>query len=276
MAGITAEEVAVVFGSGMLPVEGEAGQIRLSDIVNVDVSLSASAVASNGTYRGLLSEADYAVDHGPTPTHFRSLRPDDFQIDSRSVYEQYAQYIRGSCAKRAPMKKVSAPSRKTLVSEPAVAEDDLDLTQPRRLLAIEAEGLLGYTPLLKDAGTPGKLRRALAELEIETLNQDSVDKYKAQMVQHYASHQKLADPTWRITSLKAYTQPVPEYVLRKACQIKRTLPDAEFYVDQLAVDPFLIVSLVPLKDFMTNQATRALDPEQAAYVEVWDEPKFEK
>jgi hypothetical protein len=50
-----------------------------------------------------------------------------------------------------------------------------------------------------------------------------------------------------------------------------------FYVEQLAIDPFLIVTLTPLQDFMTfsRTLTRELDPETAAYVEAWSEPKFE-
>jgi hypothetical protein len=81
-------------------------------------------------------------------------------------------------------------------------------------------------------------------------------------------------PTWRLMKLRSYTAPVPEFVLQKAIEIKRELPEAEFYVDQLAIDPFLIVSLVDLADWSTNK-DRKLDPETAAYVEVWSEPKFE-
>jgi len=45
----------------------------------------------------------------------------------------------------------------------------------------------------------------------------------------------------------------------------------------LAQDPFLIVTLEPLTDFVSHERTleRELDPETAAYVEVWSEPKFE-
>ena len=170
---------------------------------------------------------------------------------------------------------VDAPSKATLTRVPAVVVEELSLDDPRRKLAVDAEMLLGYQPLLRDTKAPGRLRRALAALEIEVLDQTSVDAYKVQMVQHYASHQKMRDPTWRIRPLRGYSQPVPEHVLAKAVEIKRVLPEVEFYVDQLAVDPFLIVSLAKLEDVWTNQTTRGLDPETAAYVEVWDEPKFE-
>ena len=85
----------------------------------------------------------------------------------------------------------------------------------------------------------------------------------------------LTAATWRLTSLKNYAQPVPELVLQKAVEIKRELPEAEFFVDQLAVDPFLLVSLTGIPDYSRNTPSRNLDPETAAYVEVWAEPKFE-
>jgi hypothetical protein len=170
-------------------------------------------------------------------------------------------------------KKVDEPSREML-KRVEVEVQDLDLTDPRQKLATEAEALLGYTPLRKELRTPGTLRRVLAKLEIAVLDEESVNQYKNQMVEHYRTHNKMLSPTWRVTRLREYTQPVPEFVLAKAVEIKRELPEAEFYIDQLAVDPFLIVSLAPVMDFMTNQK-RNLDPETAAYVEVWAEAKFE-
>ena len=168
---------------------------------------------------------------------------------------------------------VDAPSRDTLVRVPApVIEPD---ATPRAALAVEAEALLGYKPLRVAVKAPGALRAVLAKLEIEVLDEASVNAYKAQMVQHYDTHKKMSVPTWRLTELSKYTQPVPEFVLRKACDIKRELPTAIFYIDQLAVDPFLLVSTTPITDFLTNQV-RKLDLETQAYVEVWDEPKFEE
>jgi hypothetical protein len=169
---------------------------------------------------------------------------------------------------------VEAPER-TMLKRVPVEVQDLDLSHPRQVLAAAAEDLLGYMPLRQELRTPGSLKRALAKLEIEILDQTSVDRYKAQMTEHYRTAGKMKDPTWRLTKLGNYTQPVPEFVLQKAVEIKRELPAAAFYVDQLAVDPFLIVSLEPLKDWVVNAPSRALDPETAAYVEVWSEPKFE-
>jgi hypothetical protein len=169
---------------------------------------------------------------------------------------------------------VEAPER-TMLKRVPVEVQDLDLSHPRQALAAAAEDLLGYTPLRQELRAPGSLKRALAKLEIEILDQASVDQYKVQMAEHYWTTGKMKDPTWRLTKLGNYTQPVPEFVLQKAVEIKREVPAAAFYVDQLAVDPFLIVSLGPLKDWVVNAPSRALDPETAAYVEVWSEPKFE-
>jgi hypothetical protein len=172
------------------------------------------------------------------------------------------------------MKKVDAPNRDILRRLEPASVREFDTTDPRKRLAAEAEDVLGYTPLRKALRTPGALRRVLAKLEIAVLDEESVNRYKAQMVEHYETHGKMQMPTWRLKRIQEYTQPVPEFVLSKAVQIKRELPEAQFYIDQLAVDPFLIVSLVELMDWNHNRQ-RQLDPETAAYVEVWAEPKFE-
>ena len=72
-------------------------------------------------------------------------------------------------------------------------------------------------------------------------------------------------------------QPVPEFVLRKAVDIKQELPSAEFYIEHLKEDPFLIVSLEPLRDYQTSSNTldRFMNDDATAYIEVWAEPKFE-
>lgn len=66
-------------------------------------------------------------------------------------------------------------------------------------------------------------------------------------------------PTWERVALAEYGEEVPLYVLRKAVEIKKRLSDAEFYIEQHAKDPFLIV--------------RCGGEEH--YVEVWQEPRFE-
>lgn len=171
---------------------------------------------------------------------------------------------------------VEEPSR-TMLQRVAVDVENLNLDDPRQKLATEAEALLGYTPLREELRTPGTLKRVLARLEIQILDMASVIAYKKQMAEHYKTAGKMVMPTWRLTKLKDCKAPVPEYVLQKAVEIKRELPEAMFYVEQLAVDPFLIVTLKPLEDFVSvlHTLNRDLDPEMSAYVEVWAEPKFE-
>ena len=155
----------------------------------------------------------------------------------------------------------------------------LDTADENFALAIEVEDLLGYTPLREHIKAPGRLQRALARLQIEVLDESSVDAYKAQMVLHYDTHNKMAQPTWRLTALADYALKIPLFVLSKAVQLKRELPEARFYVDHLAVDPFLIVCAGPNgddpQDHVVNVKTRDLDADTQAYIEVWSEPRFE-
>jgi hypothetical protein len=168
---------------------------------------------------------------------------------------------------------VEEPSR-SMLKRAGVEAGELDLTDEDQKLAIEAESILGYRPLGQSLQAPSMLCRALAKLEIEILDQASVNAYKAQMAEHYRTTNKMLAPTWRITPLEKYTEEVPKFALRKAVEIKRELPQAMFYIDQLAVDPFLIVTLKELPDYPAN-VERGLDPETAAYIEAWSEPKFE-
>ena len=66
---------------------------------------------------------------------------------------------------------------------------------------------------------------------------------------------------WQKTKLSVYRGEIPEFVLRKAIQIKKATPGfLEFFVEHIGKeDPFLIVRFL----------------EKEYYVEVWDEPKFE-
>ncbi len=168
---------------------------------------------------------------------------------------------------------VPEPSR-AMLKRVAIEVEEADLVGEDQKLATEAEAVLGYMPLRVAMRLPGTLRRVLAKLEIEVLEEASVDAYKAQMAAHYETAGKMPMPTWRLSPLEHYTQEVPTFVLRKAIEIKRELPAAKFYIDQLAIDPFLLVSLTDQPDWMHNRS-RTLDPEMAAYIEVWLEPKFE-
>jgi hypothetical protein len=66
-------------------------------------------------------------------------------------------------------------------------------------------------------------------------------------------------PTWERVPLAQYPEEVPLYVLRMALAIKRRVPSAQFYIEQRARDPFLIVKC----------------GEEEHYIEAWREPRFE-
>jgi hypothetical protein len=182
---------------------------------------------------------------------------------------------RAASAERSTHLKVDAPSRDVLVRTRIAVKQSSPTV--REALAIEAEDLLGYTPLRDDVKAPSALRRVLAHLEIDVLDEKTVDAYKKQMVAHYDTHGKMKMPTWRLAAIENYALPIPEFVLRKAVAIKKELPAARFYVDHLAIDPFLIVSMEQddMEDPNTNLASRHLDANTEAYIECWDEPKFE-
>ena len=69
---------------------------------------------------------------------------------------------------------------------------------------------------------------------------------------------------WRGIALAKYQQEVPAFVLQRALEIKKELPEAEFSIELLAqtsrfADPFLVVYCVG----------------ERYYVDVWDEPNFQ-
>jgi hypothetical protein len=70
--------------------------------------------------------------------------------------------------------------------------------------------------------------------------------------------------SWQVTPLKGYAEPVPEFVLHQAVELKEALPEAGFFVHQfvqngLVLDPFLVIS----------------HGNESCFIAVWDEPKFE-
>jgi hypothetical protein len=76
-------------------------------------------------------------------------------------------------------------------------------------------------------------------------------------------------PSWDKTRIEQYREPIPEFVLNKAIQIKKAMPEVRIYVQHLSEhpDPFLIVA-TKHKDYECLDA-------QELWVEVWEEPKFE-
>jgi hypothetical protein len=73
--------------------------------------------------------------------------------------------------------------------------------------------------------------------------------------------------TWTMRELSLYSEPIPEFALQTAVDIKKAHPEVEFYVctleeNRVVVDPFLVLR------------SRAGDEVRDYYLEVWNESKF--
>lgn len=187
-----------------------------------------------------------------------------------------------------PLETDATPPTTKLTRIP-VASADLQDTRVR--LAVDAEAALGYRPLLQEMKLPGRLARALAELEIEPFDNAAVAAYKEEMRRwkqseinkrfnqdqeklrddHSAGRRTVTLCKWSTAELAGYSKPVPEFVLQKCLQIKSRVPDVVFHVDELrenetTLDPFMIA---------TEKDASLFEVDRSFIIEVWDEPKFE-
>ena len=165
------------------------------------------------------------------------------------------------------------PDRKAI---PRLGVALVDEDEGEHALAKEAEALLGYNVLRRKLKIPGKLGEVLACLDIEPLNFEAVEKYKAGMVL-WRKKEIISrfDPgyglthhievLWLRSALGNCKEEVPLFALRKAVQVKKACPEAILEVDELieekkVIDPFLVARL----------------DDEVYYLEVWKEPKFEE
>jgi hypothetical protein len=158
----------------------------------------------------------------------------------------------------------------------------IEWSEPVLTLADEAASVLGYEVLKQQQSEPSsqsKLQQVLAKIGVETLKESSVKAYQEERLLEqtevrYQAWKKnplgtFVGPSWEKVTIERYREPIPEFVLNEAIQIKREMPEVRIYVEHLTdfPDPFLIV------------ATRHKDYEildgETVYVEVWEEPKFE-
>ncbi len=137
-----------------------------------------------------------------------------------------------------------------------------------------AREVLGYDSAVAIKATAAvampKLKQALADLEIEILNPADVRLYKMQK-RHTTEIEKFPesdqssyrDPLcfWHETEIEKYKKAIPDFVLNKAIQIKKQVPDCQIFIEELEynLDPFLVVRI---------------GYQETYYVEVWDEPGF--
>jgi hypothetical protein len=149
-------------------------------------------------------------------------------------------------------------------------------------LAGEAAEQLGYNRMKEEIEKPtlGPLAIKLAEMNIEVLDKDDVNKFKRQKQDEVARVKfeewlnteneyrgSFYGPTWRDTKISEYKEPIPDWVLERALSVKRECADlaVNFEIDWLEEnpDPFLVVYV-----------GEKYSHEEEYYIAVWDEPKF--
>jgi hypothetical protein len=161
-------------------------------------------------------------------------------------------------------------------------------------LAADAEVILGYSLLRNSLDAPAdtpRLAQVLAELGIEVLNKADVLDYMRERLcdrtlelldewqksnpaalGSWGYGANFSGPSWEATPIDKYREAIPEFVVNKAVQIKRALPEAEIFIRHLTEDkdPFLEVTLGKATDYDADR-----NGSERYFVEVWEEPKFE-
>jgi hypothetical protein len=161
-----------------------------------------------------------------------------------------------------------APAQQAVISQVIRKPvKDRSASEESKQLALEALEVLGYDVLSRQVLTP--LGDVLRRLEIDILDEPSVLKYMASITRRHKDEgwnwvpldAKSAD-AWNYARNTIYSAPIPEFVLRKAIQIRKALPEVSLFVRTVEAnpDPFLWAGLRHFDNY---------------YIEVWDEPKFE-
>lgn len=203
--------------------------------------------------------------------HYREMQLEMDRL--RYVMMIQMQNAQGEDLSKAPR---SEPDRKLIPRLGVLLADE---SEGENALAKEAESLFGYNVLRRKLKLPGKLGEVLACLDIEPLNFDAVEKYKADMVlwrkkeiieregvrQRMMEQRYNIDVSWKRIALGKCKEEVPLFALRKAVQVKKACPEVILEVDELIeekklIDPFLVARL----------------DDETFYLEVWKEPKFEE
>jgi hypothetical protein len=165
-------------------------------------------------------------------------------------------------------------------------------------LAESAKSILGYDVLAKKmekttiATETTCLRMTLQSLGMEILNEQDVARYqKERLIErttelmqewmertarvamedyHRGELDRFSGPGWSMIKIAEYKQPVPEFVLAKAVEVKEKMPECELYIEHLEdhPDPFLVVGAEKARYSW-------LKPEEHYYLVAWAEPKFE-
>ena len=127
-------------------------------------------------------------------------------------------------------------------------------------VAVRAERLLGYSGLRKEFGIPGPLGQTLRSIGVEPFNTKSVKEYQweaRQKVNADVPHGQ-SKKEWSRFPISEYSGLIEPTILSRAIEIFELEPEAEFFVEELGSDPFLVV-------------TRG---REEYYIEVWGEEGF--
>lgn len=178
--------------------------------------------------------------------------------------------------------------KRSVITLPEVGGDEV-LT-----LAADAEIILGYNVLQNSLTTPPETPRlavVLAELGIEILNKTDVITYMRERLcdrtlelldewqksnpepfYSWGSGNSFSGPQWSSTAIANYKDAIPEFVVNKAVQIKRALPEAGVFIRHLTEDkdPFLEVTFGDVDKYDSDR-----NGSERYFIEVWEEPKFE-
>lgn len=145
----------------------------------------------------------------------------------------------------------------------------------------EAESILGYRRPQSPGPSVDPLAEAIGKLDIEILDWKDVLTYQFEarkkmdmesLSRAIASRDSMPNiwdrrgSDWIESEISEYKGHVPDHALQKALEIKRAVPEVRIYVEHLERDrdPFLVVRI---GDSWNSKSY---------YVEVWDEPGFER
>ena len=134
-----------------------------------------------------------------------------------------------------------------------------------RVLAKDSADILGYRVMQTLVSVKRPLAQALRRLHIRAFTPESVKEYQDQKrKEQQAKVARNVWVTWQSIHIGDYQKQIPEFVLRKAIQIKEEVPKVQFVVEELnekAIDP--------------DPFLWAITANERFCIEVWNEPAFE-
>jgi len=150
--------------------------------------------------------------------------------------------------------------------------EEPDFTDGTKELAAKAAKVLGYCGLQRIIPSQGtsaaqavEVSHVFAELGIEPLSKARVLKYQRWYTRTHGGTFSWERISWESTDIEKYVDPIPEFALSRAVELRERLPKARFKIE------FPVRNEIPKSDpflLMTYGS-------EEYYLEVWDEPRFE-